>query len=334
LAKSVPEDLREKAALYEERNALYGDNYKRFGEIMMLLLNGEVELTSADDYNRFGVFVQIVAKVTRYGNMFHRGGHADSLDDNAVYSLMLAELDREIKERFDARMSRAGDIPEDTDAEKWASFFIRTIQGPEFEVPNVWDHNYMTGWFANAIERGRTAGYHEGLVAAKEPWDIDSLAKGHERVADAEAFEASVDLAIKRENDYSDPLRSLEDIFKDLSEYPERPPTPDFMIRPPPQPTPIPESGAPDPVSDASGTLYASPEAARERLVPRFGEPPIPEGWPKLNPFAPEKPLDGPIGTLRKDASGSASIDMAGGRHTNLKKSMAPVTDDEEDDGA
>lgn len=88
----VPEQLRAKAALYEERNALYGDNYKKFGPIMELL--GIKELKSASDHGRFAIFVQIVAKVTRYAENFHRGGHDDSLDDIAVYSMMLKELDQ------------------------------------------------------------------------------------------------------------------------------------------------------------------------------------------------------------------------------------------------
>jgi hypothetical protein len=99
MAISVPDDLRAKAKLYEERNKLYGDNYKRFGPIMMLLFPTGIELVSADDHNRFGIFVQIVAKVTRYAEQFAKGGHDDSLDDTAVYSMMLKELDTELRER-------------------------------------------------------------------------------------------------------------------------------------------------------------------------------------------------------------------------------------------
>lgn len=92
---TVPEMLTKAARLYEQRNIIYGDNYKRFGPIMALLFPNGIELKSQDDFNRFGIFVQIVAKVTRYAEMFTRGGHSDSLDDNAVYSMMLQELDHE-----------------------------------------------------------------------------------------------------------------------------------------------------------------------------------------------------------------------------------------------
>lgn len=93
----VPQELREKAALYEERNVIYGDNYKRFGPIMALLFPNGLTLNTPDDFNRYGVFVQVAAKLTRYAENFTRGGHIDSLDDTAVYSMMLKELDVEAK---------------------------------------------------------------------------------------------------------------------------------------------------------------------------------------------------------------------------------------------
>jgi hypothetical protein len=97
--KTVPDMLRDAAKLYEVRNAFYGDNYKRFGPIMDMLFPNGIELKSSDDFNRFGIFVQVVSKVTRYAEMFTRGGHPDSLDDNAVYSMMLQELDHEMAHR-------------------------------------------------------------------------------------------------------------------------------------------------------------------------------------------------------------------------------------------
>jgi len=96
---NVPEMLRNAAKIYEERNKLYGDNYKRFGEIMHSLFPNGLTLHNVDDFNRFGVFVQVVSKITRYAENFTRGGHPDSLDDNAVYSMMLQELDYEYLHR-------------------------------------------------------------------------------------------------------------------------------------------------------------------------------------------------------------------------------------------
>jgi hypothetical protein len=96
----VAKELAAKARLYEERNKIYGDNYKRFGMIMSLILEGQsLDATDAQQMNRLGILVQLVAKMTRYGENFERGGHDDSLDDLAVYAMMLKELDREAGER-------------------------------------------------------------------------------------------------------------------------------------------------------------------------------------------------------------------------------------------
>jgi len=89
---NVPDMLRSAAKLYEDRNKIYGDNYKRFGPALNGLLNG-VALSTSDDFNRFGILVQIFSKISRYCNMFDKGGHNDSLDDIAVYAMMLKELD-------------------------------------------------------------------------------------------------------------------------------------------------------------------------------------------------------------------------------------------------
>lgn len=89
----VAQELEKKAQLFEERNALYGNNYVRFGDFMKALFPNGVVLKTEQDFNRFGIFVQIVSKITRYAERFANGGHGDSLDDNAVYSMMLKHLD-------------------------------------------------------------------------------------------------------------------------------------------------------------------------------------------------------------------------------------------------
>jgi len=88
----VAMQLREKAELFNSRSAVYGDTYKNFGKIMKPLV-GEVNLKSEIDFSRFGVLLQIVSKLARYCKNYFRGGHNDSLDDLAVYAMMLKELD-------------------------------------------------------------------------------------------------------------------------------------------------------------------------------------------------------------------------------------------------
>lgn len=91
----VVKELRSKADLYKQRNEIYGDNYHRFGPIFSLLMdNQSLNVRSTHDMTRLGVLVQIVSKITRYCETFNVGGHDDSLDDLAVYAMMLKELDQ------------------------------------------------------------------------------------------------------------------------------------------------------------------------------------------------------------------------------------------------
>lgn len=97
MSQFVPEALRKAAEIYEQRNALYGDNYKRFGPVMKLLFPDGLTIKYDDDWNRIGILVQMVSKLTRYAQNFKAGGHEDSLDDLAVYTMMLRELDEDFK---------------------------------------------------------------------------------------------------------------------------------------------------------------------------------------------------------------------------------------------
>lgn len=91
----VARELKAKAQLFEDRHRLYGDNYKSFGHVLSNLFPLEETFTIGDtnEMNRLGLLVQIVSKLTRYCQNFHKGGHADSLDDMAVYCMMLKSLD-------------------------------------------------------------------------------------------------------------------------------------------------------------------------------------------------------------------------------------------------
>jgi len=94
--KSVPELLRDAAEIHEQRNKVYGTNYKKFGGVMVSLLPNGIDLKTKDDFNRFGALVAIISKIGRYVQNFSAGGHPDSLDDISVYAMMLRELDAEM----------------------------------------------------------------------------------------------------------------------------------------------------------------------------------------------------------------------------------------------
>lgn len=92
LVKKVPEILRDCATTYEQRNKLYGDNYKKFGHVMKAIFPNGLSLSTPEDFNRLGIFIQCLSKLTRYSESIERGGHKDSAHDLAVYAAMLEEL--------------------------------------------------------------------------------------------------------------------------------------------------------------------------------------------------------------------------------------------------
>lgn len=92
MTKSVPELLRACATTYEERNKLYGDNYKKFGRVMEAMFPNGLTLNTTQDFNRYGIFVQCASKLMRYAENLNKGGHQDSAHDLSVYAAMLEEL--------------------------------------------------------------------------------------------------------------------------------------------------------------------------------------------------------------------------------------------------
>ena len=91
--KTVPEALRDLGELYRQRNKVYGNDYKYFGTVMAGMFPEGVMLKTATDFGRFALFMLVTMKINRYSKSFLTGGHADSLDDNSVYSQMLREYD-------------------------------------------------------------------------------------------------------------------------------------------------------------------------------------------------------------------------------------------------
>lgn len=90
----APDLLELAAGTFRERNALYGDNYRRFGAAFLALFPGG-RLPPIEDVgtmDRVQLMMQILNKLTRYAENVHRGGHQDSARDMTVYSAMLEEM--------------------------------------------------------------------------------------------------------------------------------------------------------------------------------------------------------------------------------------------------
>lgn len=88
----VPALLRRAADTFEQRHAVYGDNYKTMGHVLLAMFPDGIPCETIDDFNRFGLLVQCVYKLTRYASQFSEGGHIDSAHDLCVYASMLEEL--------------------------------------------------------------------------------------------------------------------------------------------------------------------------------------------------------------------------------------------------
>lgn len=79
------------AETYNQRHVLYGDNYKDFGAIMVVMFPNGLMIKTVDEWNRLLAFAHAQEKLTRYAQQFTQGGHPDSAHDSMVYSAMLEE---------------------------------------------------------------------------------------------------------------------------------------------------------------------------------------------------------------------------------------------------
>ena len=92
--KTVVELLEEAAKTFEERNRVYGDNMMVWGNVAMELFPDGLDARNftAEDWSRFGFFMQLVNKCVRYAANFEQGGHQDSARDAIVYAAMLESV--------------------------------------------------------------------------------------------------------------------------------------------------------------------------------------------------------------------------------------------------
>ena len=95
------EILEQAAKLYAERNAVYGDNFRRVGPILKELFPEGIVLKDCEEQTRYHIFMLIIVKLTRYAVNWYAGGHQDSIRDAAVYCAMLEQIDAGITERKD-----------------------------------------------------------------------------------------------------------------------------------------------------------------------------------------------------------------------------------------
>jgi len=90
----TPSEILEAAAtLQREKDAEYGEAWKKVGPQLAAMFPDGLVLRTPNDFARFALFFQAFGKFGRYAANFHRGGHPDSLRDLAIYAAMLESLD-------------------------------------------------------------------------------------------------------------------------------------------------------------------------------------------------------------------------------------------------
>lgn len=90
--------MRRMIETYHERRGTYGPSEQRFGEIMVAMFPDGLTLNTKHDWVRYGLFHQIVGKLSRYVKDF-ANPHVDSVHDIGPYAAMLEAEDRRGLER-------------------------------------------------------------------------------------------------------------------------------------------------------------------------------------------------------------------------------------------
>jgi len=89
--KTVPEFLKEKAKLFEEKGKEYGHSYLQYGDVMVALFpKGLPKIETKKEWNKFGIFNMLVHKLIRLANTNFES--VDSIKDIQVYAAMLEEI--------------------------------------------------------------------------------------------------------------------------------------------------------------------------------------------------------------------------------------------------
>jgi hypothetical protein len=102
--------LKRMADTYQERRDSYGPSEQRFADIMLAMFPNGLHLQTRSDWVRYGLFHQIISKISRYVKDFATP-HVDSIHDIGPYSAMLEAEDRRTLNRppFNFRSDDHGD---------------------------------------------------------------------------------------------------------------------------------------------------------------------------------------------------------------------------------
>lgn len=102
--------LREAADVYQQRNAVYKDNFRVVGRVMEALFpDGAPRLHDASDFNRWHIFELVIVKLTRYVANFENPDK-DSLVDMLPYLAILGAQDDELREKIQEQIDHENSL--------------------------------------------------------------------------------------------------------------------------------------------------------------------------------------------------------------------------------
>ena len=88
--KTGDEVMKDMLATFQERGKVYKNNYLIIGKALEQMFPDGISLKTADDHNRWHLFLMVMIKATRLANTAL--SHKDSAHDMAVYAAMFAGL--------------------------------------------------------------------------------------------------------------------------------------------------------------------------------------------------------------------------------------------------
>lgn len=86
--KTADKILGEMLEIYDERGRQYKANYTLIGDVLATLFPNGVQLKTAEDHNKWHLYLMALVKATRLANTGLE--HKDSALDMALYTAMLA----------------------------------------------------------------------------------------------------------------------------------------------------------------------------------------------------------------------------------------------------
>lgn len=97
--KNAGDILVEGGKTFIERHKVYGNNFLKVGGMCVAMFPDGLILRTAEDFIRFELLMMKIVKQSRYAENFSKGGHADSIHDDMVYSAMLEHVDEVFREQ-------------------------------------------------------------------------------------------------------------------------------------------------------------------------------------------------------------------------------------------